>query len=259
RTRRQVADALALPVFAEIPRRRREAGRGSAIALIDQPNSAEADGYRVLRSAVGLTSDDPPPLRPPPAAGAARRTSRVIVVTSLSGPPDETVANLAAGLGEDRQVVVLDGDLRHPVLHEWFDVPNAEGLSDYLADPDLELSTLARPTRIPQVQLLTAGSDLSQPMVVVSQLGKIIAAAGELADVVIVKAPPLLAASEAFELLPLADLVLVHARSGNLERARAARARELLHRYTAAEAGVVLVGMRESIFLKNGNQPFVKS
>jgi Mrp family chromosome partitioning ATPase len=47
-----------------------------------------------------------------------------------------TIANLAASFAEaGQQVLVLDADLRSPDVHQHFDVPQAEGISNYLAQP----------------------------------------------------------------------------------------------------------------------------
>ena len=235
RGRRQVAEALALPVLAEISRSRRHPRSPvRVVAVIDAPRSAEADGYRVLRSAVlhARTQQE--------SAGTGS-AAYVIVVTSLAGGADETVVNLAAGLADDQRVLVVDGDLREPGLHHWFDVPDSEGVVDFLADPRAELATLARPTRVPGVQLITAGSGGNEPASVVSMMGRVVVAVQGIADVVIIKASPLLSASEVFDLVPLADMVLLAVRDGRLEPAAARRARDLLHRFPHTDAGVVLL------------------
>lgn len=241
RGRRQVADALALPVLAEISRSRRRPGSGKGggglggIAVIDSPRSAEADGYRVLRSAVLHARSQ----RVGDQEGAE---AYVILVTSLAGSADEPILNLAAGLAQDLRVLVIDGDLRDPQLHQWLDVPDGEGVTDFLAASRAELSLFARPTRVSEVRLILAGRGTGHPASVASQMGRVVIAAREAADVVIIKGPPLLAASEVFDLIPIADLVLIAVRSGRLERAAARRARDLVHRFRQVDVGVVLVG-----------------
>lgn len=233
RGRRQVAEALALPVFAEISRSRRSSRPGmGGIAVIDSPRSAEAGGYRSLRSAVLHARSQK----------ALPGGAYIIVMTSQAGSPDEPLVNLAAGLAEDLRVLVVDGDLRDPGLHHWLDVPDSEGVTDFLADPHAEISVFARPTRLPGVRLIPAGSGTSQPGSVISQMDKVLAAAGRIADVVIIKASPVLAASEVFDLVPLADMVLVAVHNGRLDGAAARRARDLLHRFPNVDVGVVLIG-----------------
>jgi Mrp family chromosome partitioning ATPase len=63
---------------------------------------------------------------------------RVVLVTSGHAGEGKTttIANLAASFAEaGQQVLVLDADLRSPDVHQHFDVPQAEGISNYLAQP----------------------------------------------------------------------------------------------------------------------------
>lgn len=97
---------------------------------------------------------------------AAHRTmgARIFLVTSPSpGEGKSLVAvSLAAALAEtDRSVLLVDGDLRRPQLHEYLDLPNGWGLSDLLSE-DTPLhhaprEMLARPTGMDGLWLLPSG------------------------------------------------------------------------------------------------------
>jgi hypothetical protein len=83
---------------------------------------------------------------------------------------------------------------------------------------------------------------MDNPPELASSVGSLIAAARDLADIVIVDTPALLSVSAASELLPAADIALVVARSARTTREAAVRAQERLERLGAPVLGVVLVG-----------------
>lgn len=245
RTRQDVATALSLPVFAEIaatPRRLLASG-GRRLVVLESPHSVHADGYRSLKAAIlhaqrqalgGSTGAEAAP------------SGQVVLLTPID--PDsgvgETVANLAMAIAIDElRVLVIDADLRRPGLNDWFDVADSEGVVGYLgAQPPGELKNWTRPTLMPGVSVLGAGPGADHSAYWVSQFPRLIAEARRVADVVLVAASPILAASEIFDLAPLADTVVVVVRSGRLGAGEARRLTELLTRFPQAESGAVLIG-----------------
>ena len=92
------------------------------ITLTD-PRSAISEAYRTLRTSLEFSSLDHP--------------LRSLLVTSPAANPDQapTIANLAAIMAEGgRQVILVDGDLRRPELHDLFGVDNGTGLSEVLSE-----------------------------------------------------------------------------------------------------------------------------
>ena len=88
----------------------------------ENPLSSLAESYRLVRSALLLSSADQPP--------------KVTLITSMSKSEGKTatLTNLARvlALGEKR-VLVIDCDLRRPRMHTLFSISNEVGLSSYLA------------------------------------------------------------------------------------------------------------------------------
>ena len=88
------------------------------ITLTD-PRSPASEAYRTLRTNLEFSSLDHP--------------LRSLLVTSPAAKPDKSLAlaNLAVIMAEGgRQVILVDGDLRRPALHEIFGVDNEAGLSE---------------------------------------------------------------------------------------------------------------------------------
>jgi len=250
RSRSEIAAALRLPIIAEVPKMSRSLRRRRSIGVADEPLSPYADGYRGARTALVHTSsllvqgDDRRPTSHPEPVPAA--SASLILVTSAHPREGKTtsVANLAASFAETGQrILVLDGDLRSPDTHNIFDVPQGAGISDYLTGPDdTPLESLIRPTNVPGVRIITAGTRLEHPASLASRMGGLLTEARGLADVVLVDSAPLLAASDVFDVLPLVDTVLLVVRSGRLTEVAGHRVSELLGRFQVPVAGVVVVG-----------------
>ena len=251
RSRDQVHESLRVPIIAEVPKLSRAQRARGRIAVVDEPMSVAADGYRAARAALThVPSHEVPGEWSDEGLARGARASRggaprVVLVTSAHASEGKTtsVANLAASFAEAGQrVLVLDGDLRSPDAHNMFDLPQGAGISDYLSDPlGTPIEDLARATSVPGVQLITAGTRLDRPTSLANRMGPLLAAARDMADVVLIDSPPLLAASDVFDILPMVDTVLLVVRSGRLTDAAGARAAEVLARFHVPVIGAVLI------------------
>lgn len=249
RTRDEVYEALRMPVVAEVPKLSRADREGTRILVADEPHGVYADGYRTARAAVMHTSSQDVGLAGAGATPLHRtraRGAKVVLVTSAQASEGKTtsVANLAASFAETGQsVLVLDADLRSPDLHQLFDVPQGAGISDFLYDPSsTQLSALARPTSVPGVKIITAGTQLAHPASLATRMGVLVEEARKVADVVLIDTAPLLAASDVFDLLPIVDTVLFVVRSGRLTESAGQRVSEFLGRFHVPVTGAILVG-----------------
>lgn len=245
RSRDEVYEALRMPVVAEIPKLGRGDRESTRILVADQPHGVYADGYRTARAAIMHTASL--------SFGRGKVTeeldrvpgAKIVLVTSAQAAEGKTtsIANLGASFAETGQsVLVLDADLRSPDLHQLFDVPQGAGISDFLYDPSsTQLSALARPTSVPGVKIITAGTQLAHPASLATRMGVLLEEARKLADVILIDTAPLLAASDVFDLLPLVDTVVFVVRSGRLTEGAAQRVSELLGRFHVPVTGAVLV------------------
>ncbi len=249
RTRAEVADALRMPVIAEVPRLRRADRSDGTILTLTKPLSVYADGYRAARTALThLPTQDDVDWSPRRShdASAPSEGAQVILVSSAHAAEGKSisVANLAASFAEaGLQVLVLDADLRSPDAHAKFDVPQGAGISDYLTNRGaVELVDIMRPTNVDGVRIVTAGTRLDYPASLTSRLAPLMEDARQNADVVLVDTAPLLAASDVFDILPLADAVVLVVRAGRLTENAGNRVAELLGRFRVRVAGALLIG-----------------
>ena len=119
RTEREVGDVLGLPVIGHIPRLLRQSD-GRPVAFT-RPDGQVAQALRLLRSNLDYANGD--------------EVSSVLVAGPLSGDGGSLLAcNLAVTMAmAGKRVVVVDGDLRHPTMHEYFGLDNDVGLSTVVA------------------------------------------------------------------------------------------------------------------------------
>ena len=118
RSAEEIATRLGLPLLARIPAPSRKISKKNRLVTIDDPNSANAEAFRILRTNLDFVDLD--------------RQARMIMVTSaVEGEgKSTTAANLAVTLARSgRRVVLVDLDTRRPFLHVFFGVPGEEGLT----------------------------------------------------------------------------------------------------------------------------------
>jgi capsular exopolysaccharide synthesis family protein len=79
-------------------------------------------------------------------------------------------ANAAASIARNtnRQVLIIDCDLRGPSLHRYFKHDNRTGLSRYLGDDRVTFSDCVRHTEIPNLFIMTAGPSVPNPLQLLS-------------------------------------------------------------------------------------------
>jgi Mrp family chromosome partitioning ATPase len=156
------------------------------------------------------------------------------------------VANLAVSFAESgKSVLVLDADFHSPDLHRAFDVPQGVGISDHVIDPNaFPITSLIRPTNAPNVNIVTAGTQLHNPATLASRTGSFLEICRNLADVILIDSAPVLAASDMFDIIPLVDTVVLVARAGRLTEHDASRVAELLSRFRIPVSGVITIGSR---------------
>lgn len=122
-----------------------------------------------------------------------------------------TATNLALTLGESyrRRVLLVDGDLRHPTLHDVFQVPNVSGLNDGLrAETDQKLSLIQISSNL---SLLTAGRPEPDPMsgLISNRMRRMIREASAAFDWVIIDTPPVGLLPDGNLLADMVDVVVL--------------------------------------------------
>lgn len=206
KNRETVEDISGTGIVGSIPLDKER--RRQAAIQFDSDNSSIAEAFRKLRTNLQFLAVDNPP--------------RVIVVTSST--PSEgkstTAINIALALAEaEHDVVLIDGDMRRPMLHKYLGLVGPVGFSTVLSG-QASLSEALQKTNFPGLTVLTAGtvppnpSELLGSMAAKSLLSELRAQF----DYVIVDSSPLLAVTDAAILAANSDGVLVMVRFGQTKR-----------------------------------------
>ena len=199
-----------------------------------QPFSPAAEQFRTLRTRIAQVES------------AGQR--RVILVTSPGEGDGKTVtvANLALTMAQEfqRQVLLIDADLRNARLHECLGIPREPGLSDVLAGQASLEDALVSLSEY-RVIALPAGSPHSRPTELLSSepMRRLVENLGRRFDRVVIDSTAAHFA-DAGVLEPLVDGVLLIVRAGRTSRPAVARALGLVPR--AKLLGLVLNDIRAS-------------
>jgi protein-tyrosine kinase len=159
-----------------------------------------------------------------------------------------TVAvNLAAALSLDYEesVLLIDGDLRAPNLHRYFNAPQSPGLTDYLgSDLQMNLKSLVQDTFLPGLRILPSGkpSHRASELLAKERMKKVIeeARAQFPNHQIIIDSPPILSTPDPLVIARHVDGVLVVIRAGKTPRDYLTKALQLLN--SSRVLGVVLNG-----------------
>jgi non-specific protein-tyrosine kinase len=192
----------------------------------------ETEAYRVLRTNIQFSSVDKP--------------VRTLLVTSAS--PSEgkstTAANLAAVMAQTGQKIVLvDTDLRRPVMHKVLGVPNSTGLTTALLDASsFSLDGHLHPTQVENLSVLTSGPIPPNPSELLGshRMGDLIEQLLQYADLVIFDSPPVLAVTDAAVLGRQVDGVLLVTDAGQTREQALIQATQELRKTGANLLGVAL-------------------
>jgi Mrp family chromosome partitioning ATPase len=205
---REAQELLGLPLLGSVR------VRTSSIAMLDQPHGSEAEAYRILRANLDFATID--------------RGVQVILVTAALDDEDKsaTAANLAVAVAlTGRSVLLVDLDLRHPMLDRLFGIEGQPGLTDVIlghaafrrALATIPLSeaedvrALNGDRRSATLEVLPSGPTPfdSGEFVGSTAVAEIVATARKRADLVIVNAPALLPYVDTRTLSALSDALIV--------------------------------------------------
>ncbi len=121
----------------------------------DAAKSQTADEFRVIKRPIIRNALSPTP-------GAKSKNRNLVMVTSaLPGEGKTfTAVNLAMSIAMelDNTVLLVDGDVAHPMLPTLLGIPTSPGLLDLLTRDDLDVSDALLRTNVEKLTVLPAGS-----------------------------------------------------------------------------------------------------
>lgn len=152
-----------------------------------------------------------------------KKGCKMIVVTSSA--PNEgkttTTVNLAVSISQaDQKVLLIDGDLRKPKIHQYFSIPNSPGLTNYLGDKiqgkrRADLFSVVHPTEYENLSLLCSGTIPPNPAELLGSelMTEFINDVSRDFDYIIIDTPPINVVSDSLPLIRESDGVVLVVRS----------------------------------------------
>jgi capsular exopolysaccharide synthesis family protein len=173
----------------------------------------------------------------------ASRPLKTILVTSADIGDGKTsvAANLALSLSQrEKDVVLLDVDLRRPNIHEFFEMKNDRGLVDLISDT-ATISDVLEFKKDKRLAILASGGTPVNPTELLGskKMDQVLSTLEEAADMVIIDGPPLIVA-DSLVMASKVDGVLLIVRPGHTRYSLAQAAAEQIKMSGARLVGVVL-------------------
>ncbi|MDH3674240.1 MAG: CpsD/CapB family tyrosine-protein kinase [Anaerolineae bacterium] len=202
-----------------------------AIITLTAPRSAAAEAFRTLRTNIEFSGVDD------------RLTSLLVTSSTPADEKSATVANLAVAMADgDRQIILVDADLRRPSQHSLFGLPNEQGFTNLFKDGDSFQKPPLHSIPNTSLQVLTSGPlpPIPSQLLASKKMGEVLIQLTDLAEMVIFDAPPIITVNDASLLASKVDGVLLVVRSGGTKREHVKAAKDRLEKVNARLIGAVL-------------------
>ena len=226
-----------LPILARIPQMRERVLRRYLSG--EEPLPAEVgEAYRTLRANLANVGRD-------------RTFPDVILVTSAMPGEGKTLTsmNLALTIARSGQrVILLDGDLRRPMIASVFGVPAPrKGFASLVLGQAKVAEVLTpAPGYGEQLRLLLSSPEQGYliDLLQTHEVERILEELRRQSDVIVIDSPPLTEVADALTFVDSADAVLVATRVGHTRRDRLAQLRSMLAQRGVAPTGLVVTTRR---------------
>jgi polysaccharide biosynthesis transport protein len=232
----EVEDVYGVPLLGTVPE-----SESYALAGTQPLPAAEGEAFALLRARLRYFNVD-------------RDVRTLMASSAIPGEGKTTVAlNLAMAdaVAGDAKVVLLEADLRRPVLAQRLGLPGGPGLAEILsrnATLDSALRTVVVPQLIdangtspPRISVITAGATPPNPAELLESRAMVdlLSTLSERFDLVIIDTPPTSVVSDAIPLMRLVSGVVVVSRIDTTTRDAARHLRQQLTNLNAPTLGVI--------------------
>jgi len=223
KTLEDVERYLQVPVLAVIPQ---------DVGILHKQGgmSPDAEAYRILRTNIEFNRKNP-------------EDNSITVVSGGAGEgKSTTLVNLAYICAQGGYTtLMIDGDLRRPRLHTFFDISNSIGLSNYLTT-DMALEEVILQTPVENLYFMPSGILPSDAAGILNsrRMSELLADVKQRFDLVLVDSPPILGVSDASVLASEVDLTMIVVQHRKLPRNMLVRVKQAVENVGGHVVGVVL-------------------
>ena len=228
----EAVDVVGAPLLAAIIRQHKVSSAPQRLVTKLDPRSPAAESFRTLRTNLQFSNID--------------AKTRTIIVTS--GQPEEgkstVVSNLAWTLAQAGQrVILIDADLRKPMLHKIFDLSNEFGLTNLLTNQeDTAIADQTIHSVAPNLWVVPSGPQPPNPSELLSskRMEMLVWLFQQDYDWVLFDTPPVLTVTDPLALAPRTDGVLLVAEGKRSRRDMLAKSRSALETVGARILGIAV-------------------
>lgn len=188
------------------------------------------------------------------------------IIVSSSNPSEgktTTTVNLAVTISQaEQKVLLIDADLRKPKIHQYFSIPNAPGLTNYLGDSftnkgKTDLFSVIHSTEYENLSVLCSGSIPPNPAELLGSelMSEFLNDISNDYDYIIIDTPPINVVSDALPLIRESDGVVMVVRQNKTTHPELQKALQSLEFIDAKLLGFV-VNFVESKASKYSNSKY---
>jgi tyrosine-protein kinase Etk/Wzc len=225
-------ERLGLPVLTFVPNFGSEGvKRSQSLVTLSAPQSPASEAYRTMRAAI---------------ENSVSNNGNSIVLCVTSPAPKEgkstAIANLAvSAAGAERRVLLIDADLRRPVVHSIFDIDREPGLSDCLTGA-IPVNKAIKKTNVPRLHVVPCGHIPSHPAELLGSrlMEKFIALMRQYYDLILIDVPPVIAMADTLMLARLVDGVTLIVSADQTKLPGLQKAKEAIEANNGKVLGVVV-------------------
>ncbi|MBK1881597.1 polysaccharide biosynthesis tyrosine autokinase [Luteolibacter pohnpeiensis] len=214
---------LQVPVLAVIP-------KDVGVLHKQSGMSPDAEAYRILRTNIEFNRKNP-------------EDNSITVVSGGAGEgKSTTLVNLAYICAQGGYTtLMIDGDLRRPRLHTFFDINNSVGLTNFLTT-ELALEDVILQTPVDNLYFMPSGILPSDAAGILNsrRMSELIQDVKQRFDLVLVDSPPILGVSDASVLASEVDLTMIVVQHRKLPRNMLMRVKQAVENVGGNVIGVVL-------------------
>lgn len=210
-----------------------EKSEASALFTVAAPKSPVTEQFKTVRTNIKFAQTDKP--------------IKSVVITS-SGPSEgksTLSSNLAVAFAQSgMRTLLVDADMRRPVVNSTFDLENTRGLSTLLSVRRLSLNDVIQESEIPNLSVMTSGPKAPNPSELLSshRMRRVIELLEQQYDFIIFDMPPLINVTDAQIISNQVDGVILSVKEGVTEKPLLTKAVNLLRQVDANVLGTVYIG-----------------
>jgi len=227
----EIKKMLDLPIVGTIPHVEEKKNIwDESVKIFDAPKSVFSEAFRNLRSNLKVLDQS--------------KGSKIILLTSTVGEEGKTTlsVNLAGIMSTTgKRTIIINMDMRKPTLHEKFNLPNNEGLSELLSG-SIRLQDAIKETKYPYLDILPSGTAPVNPAeaILSDRMYKTLEDLKKGYEIIILDTPPIGLVSDAKGLMQSADINLYVLRANYSKKVYLKTLKEIVELNKLSNIGIVL-------------------